>query len=62
MIAFSSPTVLPWGEAKDQTHKICDNSTSSDTIKDNIDCLNPEKNCEQQVTRGSDEGDPTGRP
>jgi len=58
----ASPIVLSWGEVKDQTHKVCDNSTSSDTIKDNIDCLNPEKNCEQQVTRGSVEGDPAGGP
>ena len=58
----ASPIVLSWGEVKDQTHKVCDNSTSSDTIKDNIDCLNPVKNREQQVTRGSVEGDPAGGP
>jgi len=58
----ASPIVLPWGDVKDQTHKVCDISTLSDTIKDNIDCLNLEKNLEQQVTRGSVEGDPAGGP
>jgi hypothetical protein len=56
----ASPIVLPWGDVNDQTYKVCENSILSGTIKDNIDGINLEKNCDCQIRRGSVKGDTAG--
>jgi len=56
----ASPIVSPRGDVNVQTHIVCENSNLLGTIKDSIDCLNLEKNCDRQTIRGSVEGDPAG--
>jgi len=58
----ASPIVPPRGDVNVQTHIVCENSSLLGTIKDSIDCLNLEKNCDRQTIKGSVEGDPAGGP
>ena len=58
----ASPIVSPRGDVNVQTHIVCENSSVLGTIKDSIDCVNSEKNCDRQTIRGSVEGDPVGGP
>jgi hypothetical protein len=52
---IASPIVLPRTDAheiipqQDRTLKVCEISTSLGPVKDNINCLNPDKNHECQI-------------
>jgi hypothetical protein len=68
---IASPIVLPRSDAheiiaqQDQALKVCEISTSSGPVKDNINCFNPERNHKCQILSrsvGSMEGDPTSDP